>query len=98
MYPVVSWKGYKPNCGEDLRSGVHLYAITSSHHDNTNHPKHNRQRQSLRTSPGVENLGERKLGESTDDARHNAHGGREGVFLERTCYERVQSAEDYFLC
>lgn len=76
---------------EDLGSSVGLDTVTSSHHDETNGQAEKHGAETLRTTPDIEDLGERELEQTTDQAGHDAGGGRQGVEVEGTGNVRVET-------
>jgi hypothetical protein len=86
-----------PNGRENLSSGIGLDIPASSHHDDTHDPKEKGQCQTLGTAPGIENLADRQLGKTTDDARDDGDNGCQRVPREVTDDEGVERSEDNLL-
>jgi hypothetical protein len=70
---------------ENLSSGVEFDSIASSHHDQAERQASHHGHIALRASPDVDELGERQLGQTADNAGHDSGGGGQGVEAEVAC-------------
>jgi hypothetical protein len=88
---------YLPSGGEDLSCCVCFDVAARCHHDVADHPNEQRQQETLRSAPHVEELCQRDLTQTTDDGRHDARCGCERMETEGAGNVWVHGANDDFL-
>ena len=68
---------------EDLGGSVHLDAVAGRHEDQAEGGQDDADEVTNRAAQDVKNLGERELGDTSNDAAHDHDGGSQGVLVER---------------
>jgi hypothetical protein len=71
-----------PDPVEYLCGGVGLHVLACGHHDEADGHERDHDSETLRSAPDVENLGEGKLEETSDNVGHDVGSGSERMLVE----------------